>query len=58
LRIRFIDRIHFFGRAHPENRAYALPIGKVGRPSASWLGGMNIACKTTAVLGNSSPQAA
>ena len=30
LRIGFVDRIHFFGRAHPENRAYALPIGKVG----------------------------
>src|SRR5258707_14723982 len=30
LQIGFVDRIHFFGRAHPENRAYALPIGKVG----------------------------
>src|SRR5258708_22013698 len=34
LRIGFVDRIHFFGRAHPENRAYALPIGKVGL--AAW----------------------
>src|SRR5260221_13833964 len=33
LRIGFVDRIHFFGRAHPENRAYALPIGKVGLAS-------------------------
>ena len=30
LRVRFVDRTHFFGRAHPEKRAYALPIGKVG----------------------------
>jgi hypothetical protein len=30
LRIGFVDQIHFFGRTHPENRAYALPIGKVG----------------------------
>src|SRR6266852_5061121 len=30
LRVRFVDRTHFFGRAHPENHAYALPIGKVG----------------------------
>jgi hypothetical protein len=33
LRIGFVDRIHFFGHAHPENRAYALPIGKVGLAS-------------------------
>jgi len=30
LRVRFVDRTHFFGRAHPEKRVYALPIGKVG----------------------------
>ena len=30
LRIGFVDRIHFFGRAQPENRTYPLPIGKVG----------------------------
>src|SRR5258705_13975322 len=30
LRVRFVDRTHFFGRAHPEKRAYAQPIGKVG----------------------------
>ena len=30
LRVRFVDRTHFFGRAYPEKRAYAQPIGKVG----------------------------
>ena len=37
LRVRFVDRTHFFGRAHPEKRAYAQPIGKVGlRLIAGW----------------------
>ena len=45
LRVRFVDRTHFFGRAHPEKRAYALPIGKVGlvmliqHTAASGMGG-------------------
>jgi hypothetical protein len=30
LRVRFVDRTHFFGRVHLEKRAYPLPIGKVG----------------------------
>ena len=30
LRVRFVDRTHFFGRSHPEKRAYPLRIGKVG----------------------------
>jgi hypothetical protein len=30
LRVRVVDRIHFFGRVHPENWTYAPRIGKVG----------------------------
>src|SRR6516165_8260988 len=35
LRVRFVDRTHFFGRAHPEKRAYAPPVGKVGLESCA-----------------------
>ena len=60
LRIGFVDQIHFFGRTHPESRAYALPIGKVGLGSTLHLLGahpMKCANRHSVHIPNAAPSA-